>query len=160
MRFDRRALLGFFAVGIGAAVIGAWMAVEGPTNGVRPFTSPAVTRVVGLIAVGGSMVRIVPGLFMLPRLRLAAVESDGARVTVRAAVGPTRVIEWAVIERVILRPYAVDLRLRTGRRLRVYGQVVEAPGGSAVAEVAGFFARGIARRRDPSSRRESSNRRG
>lgn len=139
MPFRIRALLGFTAVGFVMLGLGLWLAITGPIGTWR-FESPTFNRLLGVLLVSGSLSLIVPGTWMLPRCRQPAIESHESHVVIRAVSGRTRTVSWADIRRVSFRPSEVDLRLHSGKRVRVYGQVIDAGGKVAIGEVARFFA--------------------
>lgn len=151
MAFNNRELAKFIGLGLVVLAFGIWLAVTGTTTGARPFTSPIVSRLFGILSIGGSMSLIVPGMWMLPRRRDAAIESRGSRVVLRAVAGRVRDLEWTDIRRVSHKPYAVDLRLGSGERVRVYGQVIDAGGKVSTEEIARFFAQQSERQGRPSS---------
>ncbi len=144
MEFDRRGLVRMIAIGLGLTTVCAWVAAAGVTTSVWPFTSSTVMRALGAVGASASLAQTVPFLGMLARRHNPAIEGNNSFVTIRAVSGKSRVIEWTDIERVELRRNAVDLRLRSGGRVRAYGQVIAARHKKAMAEVAEFFAKRVA----------------
>lgn len=139
MPFNRPALARFLGLGLGLLAFGIWMLLTGPTTAAPPFRSPISTRLMALVVIGGSMSSIIPGMWMFPRRRDAAIENRGARVV----AGRTRDLEWKDIQEVSCKPYAVDLRLHSGERVRVYGRVVGTADEASIEETAGLLRRSI-----------------